>query len=605
MGSGPKILKRKDAPIETTWNSESVFESWDTWQVELEDLLSQLSRFKEFEGKLNSASVVADWFELYYPFARRIAKLGTYTRMSAVVDTSDALAKGYLGQVSGLAAQFSAAAAFSEPEIQSHGMALLDWVRDEPRLADYEHHFRNLLRQKAHRRSAEVEGVLGLLNEPFGAVPQVSSELTNTDLKFAESLDSQGNNHHVGQTTVPPSGIQDADRDRRRTAWESFSDGYLSVQNTLAANYSASVKQNIFNIRVRGYESVLHAVLSPTNIPVEVFHNLIRTFKSNLPTWHRYWDVKRRILGVDHIHPYDIWAPITFDQPEVSYQTAVDWISNGMSPLGEEYVDILRTGCWEERWVDYAPNVGKRQGAASSRCNDTHPFIYMSFDDTVMGMSVLAHELGHSMHAYYADRHQPDVYSGAYGMSVAETASNFNQALTRAYLLETRSDDKQFQIALIDEALFNFHRYFFIMPTLARFELEVYTRAEEGKPLTAELFNGVMSDLFAEGYGQTMSDDTERTGITWAQFLHLYVPYYTFQYAIGISAAHALSEGVLSGAPEASENYLSFLSAGGSKYTMELFQLAGVDMSSPDPVERTFDVLAGLVDKLEQLTLTE
>jgi len=572
-----KVLQRKDVSTETTWNSESVFDSWNEWQAELEDLMSMLPGFRKFEGTLTKPAALADWFEMYYPFVRRIGKLGTFTRMSAVVDTSDTLAKGYLGQVSGLGAQFSAATAFSEPEIQFHGDRLLEWVEEEPRLKVYKHHFKNLLRQKVHSRSAEVETVLGLVNEPFGTVPQVASELTNTDLKFQEAIDSSGKNHHVGQTTVPPTGIQDQDRDRRRTAWENFSDGYLSLQNTLAANYAASVKQKIFNIRVRDYDSVLQAVLSPSNMPVEVFHNLIQTFKENLPTWHRYWDVKKRILGLDQIHPYDIWAPITSEQPVVPYQKAVEWISEGMAPLGDQYVEVLRKGCLEDRWVDYAPNAGKRQGAASSRCSDTHPFIYMSYDDTVMSMSVLAHELGHSMHACYADRHQPNVYSGAYGMSVAETASNFNQALTRAFLLNARSDDPQFQIALIDEALFNFHRYFFIMPTLARFELEVYTRAEAGKPLTADLFNGLMADLFAEGYGSTMSDDTRRTAITWAQFLHLYIPYYTFQYAIGISAAHDLSERVLSGDATAAENYISFLSAGGSKYTMDLFQLAGVE----------------------------
>jgi oligoendopeptidase F len=442
-----------------------------------------------------------------------------------------------------------------------------------------------------------------MAQEPFGNVSSTAHVLTTKDLKFADALDEQGQTHHVGQATVAPTGIQSPDRQRRRTAWENYCDGYLGMKNTLASNYLTSVKIHIFNARVRGYGSVLESRLHPYNVPVEVFHNLMETFSANLSTWQRYWDVKRRALGVQSIHPYDIWAPIAQDQPEISFRQAVDWISEGMAPLGETYVSVLRRGCLEERWVDYAPNVGKMQGARSSSGYDTPPFVITSYDDTLMSLSVLAHELGHSMHGYLQQA-QPEVYYYGVPMSMttAETASNFNQALTRAYLMRAKADDAAFQIALIEEAMFNFHRYFFLMPTLARFELEVYTRAEQGQPLTADILNGIMADLFAEGYGDTLTDDRERTAITWAQFMHLYVPFYTFQYAVGISAAHALAQDLLAGAPQARENYLAFLEAGSSMYPMELFKLAGVDMSSPEPVEKTFGVLAELVDRLEQLT---
>ena len=263
----------------------------------------------------------------------------------------------------------------------------------------------------------------------------------------------------------------------------------------------------------------------------------------------------------------------------------------------------LRRGCLEDGWVDYAPNVGKAQGAASSPSYDTPPFIFTSYNNSLMAMSILAHELGHSMHSYLTDVNQPHIYNGFsdLSMTVAETASNFNQALVRAHLMQSRADDPVFQMTLIDEAMFNFHRYFFIMPTLARFELEVHSRAEQGKPLTVDILNDIMADLYADGYGDSMTDDRRRTAITWAQFGHLYIPYYTFQYAIGISAAHALAGEILADSDGAVDNYLNFLKAGSSLYALDLFELAGLDMTKPAVVEASFGVLADMVDRLEEL----
>jgi oligoendopeptidase F len=268
--------------------------------------------------------------------------------------------------------------------------------------------------------------------------------------------------------------------------------------------------------------------------------------------------------------------------------------------MGDEYVNAMRKGCLEDRWVDWSPNAGKRQGAFSTRVpKDTHCFIMMSYNDNVTSVSTLSHELGHAMHAYYASRAQPMIYY-LYPSIVAETASNFNQAMTRAYLLDT-NPSKSFQIALLEEAMSNFHRYFFVMPTLARFELEVYELAQAGKPLTAPIFKEIMGAYFAEGYGDTLEMDALRTPMTWATFLHLYSPFYTFQYAIGISAAHAAAERILRGEAGAVDGYHAFLAAGGSRYAMDLFSLAGVDMSSKAPIEAAFRELEANVRKLEEM----
>ena len=614
MNSPSDVLERKDVPPESKWHSEALFASWEAWEAEAKALESMLPQLPAFEGTLDQGpSVLADWLDLVMGMDRRLMRLYVYAYFSNVVNANDVAAKEHLGKIMGLFAEYNAVTAFAEPAILQQGEALLDWAAEEPRLAHYHHYFEDLLRQRAHRRSPEVEEILSMVQESFWQAEHTPSELTDLEIKFAAALDNQDKRHPVMQSTMP-SILQDPDRELRRTAWENYSDGYLSFKNTLASCYLTSVKQNLFMARVRGYDSVLEARLNPANMPLEVFHNLIDAFRENIPTWHRYWEVKRKVLGVDELHPYDIWAPSTLNPsndgpakenlPPIPYQEAVAMICEGMAPLGEEYVTVLRRGCLEGGWVDYAPNAGKRQGAASWPSFDSPPFIYMSYDDTLPAVSTLAHELGHSMHSYLTDISQPQIYNNLFPlfMSVAETASNFHQALVRAHLLQTRADDPAFQLALLDETMDNFHRYFFIMPTLARFEFEVYSRAERGEPLSADILNNLMADLFAEGYGDTMSDDRQRTAITWAQFGHLYTPYYTFQYSLGISAAHALAEEVLAGNNGAADNYLNFLKAGSSAYQMDLFKTAGVDMTKPDVVEKTFGVLSGLVDRLEDLT---
>lgn len=596
----PTVPARAEVPIESTWNHESVFPSFDAWRDEYQDAVAALGDIAPFQGTLaQSPARLAEWFDVQSTLARRVWTLYMYPVMWQACDGNNEAIKGMVGQAQGLAGQFMAAVAFAEPEMLAMDEAtLLSWLQRDD-LSLYQQHIDDLLRKKQHVLSAEVEAVLGLLSDPLGRIESIRSALNDMDLSFEAAVDSAGAPQPLVQSTINNL-LADSDREARKNAWRNYADSYLKFNNTLATTYLASVKSNVVRARLRGYESVLQAKLSPSNIPVEVFHNLIDTYKQHIPTWHRYWDVRRRALGYDTIHPWDIWAPLTANDPALSFPEAVDMIAEGMAPLGADYVDIMRRGCLEERWVDYAINEGKSEGAFSFGAYDSMPFIMMSFDGNLSSMSTLAHELGHSMHSYYTRETQPFVYSN-YSMFAAEVASNFNQALVRAHLF-ARHDDRAFQLALIQEAMDNIHRYFFIMPTLARFELEVHTRMENDEPLTPEMLNQIMSDFYAEGYGKTMSDDPQRTGITWAQFGHLYEAYYTFQYATGISAAHALANAILAGDdPDTVTRYRAFLRAGGSDYPIPALQAAGVDMSTPLAVEETFAVLEGLVDRLEGL----
>jgi oligoendopeptidase F len=596
-------LPRAKVKPNQTWNAESVFATPTDFEAEVASLLNSLPTLKKFQGHLGDtpdafleAMDAIDWV------SKRASKVQVYATMSSAVDTGNQKGAAMSGQAMSVQAQVGAATSFVDPELLAIGeKKLRGWLKKDPRLALYEHYINDLFRRQAHVRNAEVEELLGMLRDPFGTVRSTAGMLANADFKFKPARSSQGQPVELTQSTFDAI-LNTSDRKARQTAWQNYNDKYLEYKNTLASNLTASIKQNVFHMKARGFNSSLESTLFNGDVPVEMFHNLLELFKKKLPLWHKYWQIRRKALGVKTLHPYDVWAPLTTRKHKVPFAKAVDWISAGLEPMGSRYVDILRKGCLEERWVDWSPNAGKRQGAFSTRVpKGTHPFILMSYTNDVGSMSTLAHELGHSMHAYYASRAQPMIYY-TYPSIVAETASNFHQAMTRAYLLQA-NPDKYFQIALLEEAMDNFHRYFFIMPTLARFELETHQRVEKGQPLTADGMIELMADLFSEGYGGYMNLDRERVGITWGAFTtHLYIDYYSFQYAIGISAANAIAKRILSGVPNAAQDHINFLKAGSSRSPMEVYKLAGVDMTSTGPIEDAFAVLEEYIDRLGVLT---
>ena len=571
--------------------------------MEVNNLLDRLTDVRKFQGRLSEGpAVFLEAMDVMEEVARRAARVRVYARMASSVDAADQQAAAMNGKTESALAQISAATSFVDPELLGIGEPQLrEWLVSDPRMKLYEHYFNDLFRKQTHVRSAEVEELLGMLRDPFASTSNTAGLLANADFKFKPARDRDNKKVQLTQSTYNAI-LGSPDRKARRTAWKHYNDKYLEFKNTLANNLATSIKQNVFTMRARNFQSSLEATLFNGDVPVEMFYNLLEIFKKNLPLWHRYWKVRRKALGVKTLHPYDVWAPLTTKKHEVSFEQAVDWICEGLAPMGEEYVGVMRQGCLQDRWVDWAPNAGKRQGAFSTRVpSDTHPFIMMSYTGSVGSMSTLAHELGHSMHAYYASRAQPMFYY-LYPSIVAETASNFNQAMARAHLLESHPG-KSFQIALLEEAMSNFHRYFFVMPTLARFELETHQRVETGQALTADAMNELMADLFSEGFGGRMALDRSRVGITWGTFTtHLYIDFYSFQYAIGISAANAIAKRILSGAPNAAQDHINFLKAGSSKPPMEVSKIAGVDMATKQPIEEAFAVLEDYIDRLETLT---
>ncbi|MGB2896518.1 MAG: oligoendopeptidase F [Anaerolineales bacterium] len=596
-----QVPPREEISLKYRWNDTSLFPNTKSWSIEYEAIVEALGSFKKAHKDFStSAADLAGTLDAAFTLANRAEKVYLYAGMAHNVDMADSDAAGRLSQARSLFGQVSAGLAFLEPAILKLGEGTLkSWILTEPDLAKYEHYFDNLLRKAENIRSEEVEELLGMLRDPFAGVSATAGFLKNADFVFEPGVNADGEEVEITQGNYYKI-LNNPDRALRQTSWESYLDRHLAFKNTLTTNLETSIKQNLFLMRTRGHSSTLEASLFEHNIPVEVFHNLIGTFQEHLPVWHRYFAIRRKILGVDTLHPYDIWAPLSAGKPDVSYEQAVKWICEGMSPMGEQYVEAMRRGCLEERWVDVYPNQGKRQGAFSWGTAGTHPFIVMSFNNNLLSLSTLAHELGHSMHSYLSRRSQPMVYSD-YSLFVAEVASNFNQAMVREHLLENGSDPL-FKIAVIEEAMANFFRYFFIMPTLARFELEMHERVENGEGLTADLLIERMADLFQEGFGEEVYIDRQRVGMIWASYGHLYSDYYVYQYATGISGAHALAARVLSGKDGAVEDYLSFLRTGSSLYPLDALSLAGVNLREPRPVQETFARMGKMVDLLEELT---
>lgn len=596
----PSLPLRSTIDKSYTWNAESVFATPEAWSAEVDSILAALPEIKKLAGTLKDAATLLSAFETIEGLMARMNRAYIYAGFSYAVDATDQKAAAMSGKAQGLYGQVMAAAAFLNPEILTIGQKKLkQWMKAEPRLAVYEQFFNNLFRRHEHVRSGEVEEILGMLADPFSGAGEASSLLRSADMKIPSIKDKNGNEVELSESVIMNLMGKD-DRQARRESWENYHATLLSYKNTLAANLATSIKQNVFLSRVRKHGSALEMMLYEHNIPVEVFHNLLATFKKHLPTWHRYFEIRRKALGLETLEPYDMWAPLIPTHPKVPYTQAVEWIAEGLLPMGKEYISILRNGALEERWVDIYPNKGKRSGAFSWGAPGTHPFIMMSYSDEVFSLSTLAHELGHSMHSYLTWQNQPFVYAD-YSLFAAEVASNFHQAMVRAYLLKTKTD-RDFQISVIEEAMSNFFRYFFIMPTLARFELETHTRVENGQPLTADSMIELMADLFSEGYGGKVNVNRDHVGMTWSRFGHLFSDYYVYAYATGIAGAHALAKRVLNNEPGAVENYIGFfLKAGNSDYPLEVLKRAGVDLTTPEPVDAAFEVMADYVTRLEKL----
>jgi oligoendopeptidase F len=407
---------RSEVDKRFTWDRESVFPDEAGWDQAADAIMSRLPDLAEFRSHLgDSPDALADWFDANESVHRLMGKVMVYSSMAYSVDTGDQAALARTDRARSVAAQLGATTSFALPEMISIGIPKLrDWVATSPRLAHLGHYFDRIGKLQEHIRSAEVEEILNQVSDPLATALSVHGVLANIDLKFAPAIGTKGDQHEVAQGTIGAL-LTSPDRELRRTAFENYADAHLAMQHAMAASLAGGAKRDVFYARARGFPSSLAAALGPSHVPPDVYHNVIQAFRDNVATWHRYWRVRRKALGLVELKPYDTRAPVGESKLKVPYEQAVNWIAEGVAPLGEEYVRILRRGALEDRWVDVYPNRGKRMGAFSSGVPDTVPFIFMSYNDDIYSMSALAHELGHSMHSYYSRTTQPFVYS-SYGL---------------------------------------------------------------------------------------------------------------------------------------------------------------------------------------------
>ena len=588
---------RHELDPQYTWNLQSLFSDETAYETEYEATEKALGPIKDRQGKLD-ASNLYDFLEELFDTTARIRRLGAFASLPTSADSNDQEAKARLGRFMALAAKANEASAWIEPEILAIGQdALSAFKETDSRLEKYDRYFDRMEARREHVRSGEVESLLGALADPFGGAQRARGSLVSSDMTYDPVLDQEGSTSEVAPSTIDGL-MSNPDRDIRRQAFSNYADAFLGFRNTLSDLYVTRVKQAVFSARARSYQSTVEEALAPREVPRAALDSVLRVFNERLPVWHRYWAVRRKLLGVEKLEPWDVFAPLSRNPLHIPYESSIEWITEALQPLGSEYVTRMEKGLREERWVDVYPNKGKREGAFAAHAPGSQPFIMMSYDNGTGGLSTLAHELGHAMHAQLTMANQPVVYGG-YSMVVAETASNLNQALLFPHLLEN-SDEVEFKIAIIEEALYNLHRYFFIMPTRVRFELEVHAAAERGEGRTAGRLLQIAGDLFREGYGDEIEVD-DRTAITWAQFQHLYIPFYTFQYASGISAAAALADDLRNDSAGARERVLSFLSSGDRLDPIETLKLAGVDLTTDAPIEKAFDSVENYINQLEEL----
>ena len=594
-----KLPSRSEIKVEDTWKLEDIFASDDAWEKEFEEVKALIPQMEKFKGKLGeSAQTLYDALQEQDELTMRVSKLYTYAHMRYDQDTTNSFYQGLNDRIKTLYTQIASALSYVTPEILSiEESKIKQYMTEHKELKLYAHALDEITRERPHILSESEEALLAQASEVLGSSSNTFGMLNNADLEFPSIKDENGEEVEITHGRYIRF-LESSDRRVREEAFKAVYETYGKFKNTFASTLSGTVKKDNFSARVRHYNSARHSALSTNNIPEEVYDNLVKTVNDNLHLLHRYIDLRKKVLGIEELHMYDLYTPLVKDvKMEVSYEEAKNYILKGLKPLGEDYLNVLKEG-FENRWVDVHENKGKRSGAYSSGTYGTNPYILMNWQDNVNNLFTLAHEFGHSVHSYYTRKTQPYPY-GDYSIFVAEVASTCNEALLNDYLLKTIDDEKQ-RLYLLNHYLEGFRGTVFRQTMFAEFEHDVHMRAQNGEPLTPELLTKLYYDLNKKYFGDNLVID-EEIGLEWARIPHFYYNYYVYQYATGFSAAAALSKQILEEGDAAVERYVGFLKSGSSDYPIEVLKKAGVDMTTSQPIEEALAVFEEKLTEMERL----
>ncbi|MDR0303116.1 MAG: oligoendopeptidase F [Treponema sp.] len=581
-----------------TWDLSKLFINDEEWNKALAEFEKMAEKIPSFEGTLGkSAANLADYLDFSHDLNLLGERLGYYAMLRQSEDEGAATARTMSGKITMAAAKAGAAASWENPEILAIPEKDMDTFLANERMADYRIYLQRILRYRPYILSGKEERIIALHAEGEGAVSDVFSVLTNVDFNFG-MIDTPEGKRPLSQSSFSVF-MENSDRDLRQRAYETFYGCFDAHKTTLAGLYSGSVKQDVINARVRGYPSARAASLFPDNVSEAVYDNLISAVSGKLDTLHRYYKIRKRALKLRELRHYDVYTPLVpAAKKTTSWNEAVDLVSNALSQLGDEYVSVLKGGLLG-RWADRYENKGKRSGAFSAGSFTGDPYILMNYkDDSIREVFTMAHEGGHSMHSWYSARNNPFMHYN-YTIFEAEVASTFNEELLFRYL-EKRADSKEMRLYLVNKHADDLLATLYRQTMFAEFEKTTHELEEGGTPLTADLLRAQYRKLLEKYFGPEMVFE-EASDLEGLRIPHFYNAFYVYKYATGVSAALALADRVLSGGAKEREDYFTFLKSGGSRFPIDALKAAGVDMSSPDPVNAACDVFGRLVDELEKM----
>lgn len=593
-----EIKKRCEVEKKYTWATEDLYandKAWEEDYIEEESLINELLQFK---GKLGiSADSLVNYFKLLDKIVLKLSRIANYAQRKSDEDTKNTVYQDLSSRMINLYVKFGSTNSFATNEVMAIPKDVLKkFYEENSELKNYEVSIDNTLRRKEHTLSEKEELLLAQAGNLSNSPSEIFSMLSNADMEFPDVIGEDGKLHKLTRGSFI-SYLESSNREVRKDAFEKLYHTLESFKNTIASTYFAQIKQLVFFAKARKYNSTLEASLDNTNVPVSVYKNLIKAVEDNMHYMHKYVKLRKKLLGVDELHMYDLYTSVVKDADvKITFEEAKKTVYEALKPMGEDYRAILKEG-FENRWIDAFENEGKRSGAYSAGAK-VHPYVLLNHKDNLDSMFTLAHEMGHAIHSYLSNKNQT-VLNSDYVIFVAEVASTCNEALLMEYLLKTTTDKKQ-KAYLINHFLEQFRGTIYRQTMFAEFEMITNEMAEKGMSLTADVLSKVYKDLNVKYYGKDIVVDDE-IAIEWARIPHFFYNFYVFQYATGYSAAIALSRKILNEGEEAVKNYKKFLSGGCSKSPIDLLKIAGVDMTSPQPINEALKIFGSLIDELEEL----